>query len=156
MLIKSADDCDVEMTVDAATGSVILRGSRDEVHDMTKMIMQNINQARETEKKKFEHENARMISKTIQWNFELQGKKTPFDFKANLEIEKAYSNGDKTVKVSSRGVDFVIDIYNNSGYQQPQNQQITVTRKLKEAEGKTEMNIITTFELRLLNTYTPQ
>lgn len=156
MLIKSADDCDVEMTVDAATGSVILRGSRDEVHDMTKMIMQNINQARETEKKKFEHENARMISKTIQWNFELQGKKTPFDFKANLEIEKAYSNGDKTVKVSSRGVDFVIDIYNNSGYQQPQNQQITVTRKLKEAEGKTEMNIITTFELRLLYTYTPQ
>ncbi|CAH3019591.1 unnamed protein product, partial [Porites evermanni] len=135
MLIKRADDCDVEMTVDAATGSVILRGSKDEVHDMTKKIMQNINQARETEKKKFEHENARMISKTIQWNFELQGKKTPFDFKANLVIEKAYSNGDKTVKVSSQGVDFVIDMYNNSGYQQPQNQQITVTRKLKEAEG---------------------
>lgn len=135
-LLRKAESHDVEMTVDAARGCIALRGGRDDVHAMTKKIHEEISQTREQEKSRQEDENAEMVSKTVEWTYKLHGKKISFDSKTTLQIEMAHSRGDSSIEVSSLGENFIIEFRAKTGYRQSQNEPVTVTRKLKEAEGK--------------------
>lgn len=135
-LLRKAESHDVEMTVDPARGCIGLRGDIDDVRVMTKKIHEEISQTREQEQSRQEDENAEMVSKTVEWTYKLDGKKISFDSKTILKIEMAHSRGDPSIEVSSLGESFIIDVRAKTGYRQPQNEPIAVTRKLKEAEGK--------------------
>ena len=138
MLLTEAEDVGVEMTVDAAVGCVTLLGYKEDVFSISKRVNEELSEVRRREEEEQEKENATLISKTIEWTYELNGEKRPFDLKANFKIEKAYGTLDEEVKVNSSGETFVIDLRSENfiGYRQPQNEEIPVQRKRKGADGE--------------------
>ena len=138
ILLTEAGDVGVEMTVDAVVGCVTLLGYKEDVFRISKRVNEEVSEVRKREKEEQEEENATLISKTIEWTYELNGEKIPFDLKANFKIEKAYGTLNEKVEVTSSGETFVIDLRSETfiGYRQPQNEEIAVQRKRKGADGK--------------------
>ena len=130
-LRRKAEERDVKLVVEADVDRIFVRGEPSEVSGMVGEIWKEIS---ERTKKKQEEEQAQLVSKNIEWSYEIHGNKMAFGPKANAKIEMAHSKEDHTVQVSLRGDQFVIDLKTNTGRGQQSGEQITLTRKVKGAE----------------------
>ena len=131
ILRKKAKDRDVQLEVEDDVDRIVVRGGPTEVSGMVGEIWKEIS---ERTKKKQEEEQAKLVSKNVEWTYEIQGTKMVFAPKANAKIELAHSKDEHTVQVSLRGDMFVIDLKRNSGSGQTSGEQITLTRKVKGAD----------------------
>ena len=131
ILRKKAKDRDVKLEIEDDVDRIVVRGGPAEVSGIVGEIWKEIN---ERTKKKQEEEQAKLVSKNIEWSYEIQGIQMAFAPKANAKIELAHSKDEHTVQVSLRGDKFVIDLNKNSGRGQMSAEQITLTRKVKGAD----------------------
>ena len=131
ILRKKAEDRDVQLEVEDDVDRIVVRGGPTEVSGMVGETWKEIS---ERTKKKQEEEQAKLVSKNVEWTYEIQGTKMVFAPKANAKIELAHSKDEHTVQVSLRGDMFVIDLKRNSGSGQTSGEQITLTRKVKGAD----------------------
>ena len=131
ILRKKAKDCDVKLEIEGDADRIVVCGGPTEVAGMVGEIWKEIN---ERMKKKQEEEQAKLLSKNVEWSYEIQGIKIEFAPKANAKIELAHSRDEHTVQVSLRAEKFVIDLKGNSGRGQTSGEQITLTRKVKGAD----------------------
>ncbi|XP_022804127.1 poly [ADP-ribose] polymerase 14-like [Stylophora pistillata] len=130
-LRKKAKDRDVELKIEDDVDRIVVRGEPTEVSGMVGEIWKEIN---ERTKKKQEEEQAKLVSKNIEWSYEIHGAKMAFAPKANGKIELAHSKDEPTVQVSLRRDKFIIDLKRNSGRGQTSGEQITLSRKVKGAD----------------------
>ena len=138
ILRRKAEDRDVKLVVEVDVDRIVVRGEPKEVSGMVGEIWKEIN---ERTKKKQEEEQAQVLSKNIEWSYEMRGVKMVFGSKANAKIEMAHSKGGHTIQVSLRGDQFVIDLKTTTGRGQQSGEQITLTRKVKGAEEGKELLI---------------
>ena len=131
ILRKKAKDRDVKIEIEDDVDRIVVRGGPTEVSGIVGEIWKEIN---ERTKKKQEEEQAKLVSKNIEWSYEIQGIQMAFAPKANARIELAHSKDEHTVQVSLRGDKFVIDLKINSGRGQTSGEQITLKRKVKGAD----------------------
>ena len=131
ILRKKAKDRDVKLEIEDDVDRIVVRGGPTEVSGMVGEIWKEIN---EGTKKKQEEEQAKLLSKNVEWSYEIRGTKVVFASKENAKIELAHSKDDHTVQVSLRGDKFVIDLKRNSGLGQTSGEQITLIRKVKGAD----------------------
>ena len=131
ILRKKAKDRDVKLEIEDDVDRIVVRGGPNEVSGIVGEIWKEINERR---KKKQEEEQAELVSKNVEWSYEIGGTKVAFAPKANGKIELAHSKGKQTVQVSLRGDKFVIDLKINSGRGKMSGEQITLTRKVKGAD----------------------
>ena len=130
-LKRKAEDLDVQLEVEAHVDRISLRGQPTEVFAMVGEIWKEIN---ERTKKKQAEEQAQLVSRNIEWSYEIHGGKIVFGRKANAKIEMACSKDEPRVQVSLRGQQFVIDLKTKTGRGTRTGDQITLTRKVKGAE----------------------
>ena len=131
ILRKKAKNRDVKLEIEDDVDRFVVRGGPTEVSGIVGEIWKEIN---ERTKKKQEEEQAKLVSKNVEWSYEIRGIKMVFAPKANAKIELAHSKDENTVQVSLRGEKFVIDLKRNSGRGQTSGDQITLTRKVKGAD----------------------
>ena len=131
ILRRKAKDCDVKLEIEGDADRIVVCGGPTEVAGIVGEIWKEIN---ERMKKKQEKEQAKLLSKNVEWSYEIQGIKIEFAPKANAKIELAHSRDEHTVQVSLRAEKFVIDLKGNSGRGQTSGEQITLTRKVKGAD----------------------
>ena len=131
ILRKKAKDRDVKLEIEDDVDRIVVRGGPTEVSGIVGEIWKEIS---ERTKKKQEEEQAKLVSKNVEWSYEIRGTKVVFASKENAKIELAHSKDDNTVQVSLRGDKFVIDLKRNSGRGQTSGEQITLTRKVKGAD----------------------
>jgi len=130
-LKRKAEDRDVKLKVEADVDRISLRGQPNEVSGLVGEIWKEIN---ERTKKIQEEEQAQLVSRNIEWSYEIRGTNMAFGRKANAKIEMASSKNEPRVQVSLRGEQFVIDLKAKTGRGQRTGEQITLTRKVKGAE----------------------
>ena len=131
ILRKKAKNRDVKLEIEDDVNRFVVRGGPTEVSRIVGEIWKEIN---ERTKKKKDEEQVKLVSKNIEWSYEIRGIKMAFAPKANTKIELAHSKDENTVQVSLRGEKFVIDLKRNSGRGQTSGDQITLTRKVKGAD----------------------
>ena len=131
ILRKKAKDRDVKLEIEDDVDRIVVRGGPTEVSGIVGEIWKEIS---ERTKKKQEEEQAKLVSKNVEWSYEIRGTKMVFAPKANAKIELAHSKDEHTVQVSLRGDKFVIDLKRNSGLGQTSGEQITLIRKVKGAD----------------------
>ena len=131
ILRKKAKNRDVKLEIEDDVDRFVVRGGPTEVSRIVGEIWKEIN---ERTKKKKDEEQVKLVSKNIEWSYEIRGIKMAFAPKANTKIELAHSKDENTVQVSLRGEKFVIDLKRNSGRGQTSGDQITLTRKVKGAD----------------------
>ena len=131
ILRKKAKDRDVKLEIEDDVDRIVVRGGPTEVYGIVGEIWKEIS---ERTKKKQEEEQAKLVSKNVEWSYEIRGTKVVFAPKANAKIELAHSKDEHTVQVSLRGDKFVIDLKRNSGRGKTSGEQITLTRKVKGAD----------------------
>ncbi|XP_027041170.1 poly [ADP-ribose] polymerase 14-like isoform X2 [Pocillopora damicornis] len=131
ILKKKAKDRDVKLEIEDDVDRIVVRGGPTEVYEIVGEIWKEIS---ERTKKKQEEEQAKLVSKNVEWSYEIRGTKMVFAPKANAKIELAHSKDEHTVQVSLRGDKFVIDLKRNSGRGQTSGEQTTLTRKVKGAD----------------------
>ena len=132
LLLEEAHIRDIEMAFDAPRNRIDVRGDIVEMPKMVEKIYEEISKRTKQLEEEQEFENALMVSKTIEWAYELNGQKGKFDLKTNYKIEMADSKGDPTIKVPLQGDEFDIDLKAKTGYGQLLGVQLTVIRKLTE------------------------
>ena len=130
-LRTKAEDLDVKLVVEADVDRIIVRGQPTEVSGMVGEIWKEIN---EWTKKNQEEEQAQLVSKKIEWRYKIRGSKMVFGPIAKTKIEIAYSKDAPTVRVYLRGEQFILDLKAKTGRGLRTGEQITLTRKAKEAE----------------------
>ena len=130
-LRRKADHLDVKLEVETDVDRIVVRGQPTEVSSLVGEIWKEIS---ERIKKKQEEEQALLVSKNIEWSYEIHGSKMFFGPKANAKIEMAYSKDEPKVHVSLRADQFVIDLKAKTGRGQRSGEQITLGRKIKGAE----------------------
>ena len=130
-LRRKAEGRDVKLVVEADVDRIVVRGQPAEVSSMVGEIWKEIS---ERTKKNQEEEQAQLVSRNIEWSYEIHGSKMVFGRKANAKIEMACSKDEPRVQVSLRGDQFVIDLKAKTGSGQRSGEQITLTRKVKGAE----------------------
>ena len=130
-LRRKAEDRDVKLVVEADVDRIVVRGQPTEVSSIVGEIWKEIS---ERTKKNQEEEQAQLVSRNIEWSYEIRGNKMVFGRKANAKIEMACSKDKPKVQVSLRGDQFVIDLKANTGHGQRTGELITLTRKVKGAE----------------------
>ena len=131
ILRKKAKNRDVKLEIEDDVDRFVVRGGPTEVSGIVGEIWKEIN---ERTKKKKDEEQVKLVSKNIEWSYEIRGIKMAFAPKANAKIELAHSKDENTVQVSLPGEKFVIDLKRNSGRGQTSGDQITLTRKVKGAD----------------------
>ena len=131
ILRKKAKDRDVKLEIEDDVDRIVVRGGPTEVYGIVGEIWKEISKRT---KKKQEEEQAKLVSKNVEWSYEIRGTKVVFAPKANAKIELAHSKDEHTVQVSLRGDEFVIDLKINSGRGKTSGEQITLTRKVKGAD----------------------
>ena len=131
ILRKKAKDRDVKLEIEDDVDRIVVRGGPTEVYEIVGEIWKEIS---ERTKKKQEEEQAKLVSKNVEWSYEIRGTKMVFAPKANAKIELAHSKDEHTVQVSLRGDKFVIDLKRNSGRGQTSGEQTTLIRKVKGAD----------------------
>ena len=130
-LRRKAEDCDVKLDVEADVDRIVVRGQPTDVSAMVGEIWKEIN---ERTKKNQEEEQALLVSRNIEWCYKIRGNEIVFDPRAKAKIEIAYCKHAPTVKVSLSGEQFILDLKAKSGRGQRTGEQITLKRKVKEAE----------------------
>lgn len=151
-LRRKAEDRDVKLNVEADVDRIIVRGQPSEVSSMVGEIWKEIN---ERSKKKQEEEQALLVSKNIEWSYEIHGAKMVFGPKANAKIEMAHSKDEPRVQVSLRADQFVIDLKAKTGLGQRSGEHITLGRKVKGAE-EGESQYITVNKIDLCGIISPK
>ena len=129
ILRKKAKDCDVKLEIE--DHRIVVLGGPTEVAGIVGDIWKQINKRT---KKKQEEEQAKLVSKNVEWSYEIRGTEVAFAPKANTKIELAHSKDESSVQVSLRGDKFVIDLKGNSGRGQTSGERITLKRKVKGAD----------------------
>ena len=130
-LKKKAIDRDVRLEIEAAVDRIVVRGDPTEVTGMVGEIWQELN---ERNKKIQEEQQALLVSKNVEWHYEIQGAKMAFGPKTNAKIEMAYIKEQTTVQISLRLDEFVIDLRAKTGRGRRSRETITLSRKVKGAE----------------------
>ena len=130
-LRSKAEDYDVKLEVEDVVNHIAVRGQPTEVSSMVEEIWREIS---ERTKKIQEEEQALLVSKKIEWSYEIHGNKMFFGPKANMKIEMAYSKDEPRVQVSLRADQFLIDLKTKTGQGQKNGEQITLSRKITGAE----------------------
>ena len=131
VLRKRAKDRDVKLEIKDGVDRIVVRGGPTDVSGMVGEIWKEIN---ERMKKKQEEEQAKLVSKNVEWSYKIRGKKMPFAPEANAKIELARSKAEHTVQVSLPGDKFDIDLKRNSGRGKTSGEHITLKRKVKGAD----------------------
>ena len=130
-LSRKAEEREVKLAVEADADRIVVRGQPTEVSSMVREIWKEISRRA---KKNQEEEQARLVSRNIEWSYEIHGSKMNFDRKANAKIEMACCKDEPTVQVSLRGEQFVIDLKAKTGRGQRTGEQITLKKKMKGVE----------------------
>ena len=130
-LRRKAKERDVKLDIEVDVDRIVVRGGPVEVPGMVGEIWQEIN---ERNKKIQEEEQAMMVSKSVEWSYERQGKKMVFSPKANGKLEMAHIKEQSTVQISLLGDKFDINLKNKTGRGQQNGETITIFRKVKGAE----------------------
>ena len=130
-LRKKAKERDVRLEIEVDVDRIVVKGGPVEVPGMVGEIWQEIN---ERNKKIQEEEQAMMVSKSVEWSYERQGKKMVFSPKANGKLEMAHIKEQLTVQISLLGDKFDINLKNKIGRGQQNGETITIFRKVKGAE----------------------
>ena len=130
-LRRKAEDCDVKLEVEADANCIVVQGQPTEVSGMIGEVWNEIS---ERTKKNQEEEQAQLVSRNIEWGYEIHGSKMVFGRKVNAKIEMACSKDVPRVQVSLRGEQFVIDLKTKTGRGQRTGQRIMLRRKVKGAE----------------------
>ena len=130
-LSRKAEERDVKLAVESDADRIVVRGQPTEVSSMVREIWKEISRRA---KKNQEEEQARLVSRNIEWSYEIHGIKMNFDRKVNAKIEMACCKDEPTVQVSLRGEQFVIDLKAKTGRGQQTGEQITLKKKMKGVE----------------------
>jgi len=130
-LRRKAEELDVKLEVEADVDRIVVQGQSAEVSGLVGEIWKEIN---ERTKKIQEEEQAQLVSRNIEWSYELHGSKMSFGRKANAKIEMASSKDEPRVQVFLRGEQFVIDLKAKTGRGQRTGEEITLKRKVKGTE----------------------
>ena len=130
-LRRKAKEHDVKLEIEVDVDRIVVKGGPVEVPGMVGEIWQEIN---ERNKKIQEEEQAMMVSKSVEWSYERQGKKMVFSPKANGKLEMAHIKEQPTVQMSLLGDKFDINLKNKTGRGQQNGETITLFRKVKGAE----------------------
>ena len=130
-LRRKAEELDVKLEVEADVDRIVVQGQPAEVSGLVGKIWKEIN---ERTKKIQEEEQAQLVSRNIEWSYEIHGSKMSFGRKANAKIEMASSKDEPRVQVFLRGKQFVIDLKAKTGRGQRTGKEITLKRKVKGTE----------------------
>ena len=137
-LKKKAIDRDVRLEIEAAVDRIVVRGDPTEVTGMVGEIWHELNERKNEIQ---EEQQALLVSKNIEWSYEIHGNKMAFDPKTNAKVEMAHTKEQSTVQISLLGDEFVIDLKAETGLGQRNYERITLSRKVKGAvEGKGIVN----------------
>ena len=130
-LRRKAKDRDVRLEIEADVDRIVVRGDPAEVTGMVGEIWHEINGRN---KKIQEEQQAMLVSKNIEWSYEIRGAQMVFGTKTNAKIEMAYSKEQATVQVSLLSDEFAIDLKAKTGRGRRTGETITLSRKVKGAE----------------------
>ena len=130
-LRKKAKDRDLNLKIEVDVDRIVVRGDPTEVTGMVGEIWHEIN---ERNKKIQEEQQALLVSKNIEWSYEIQGAKRVFGPKTNAKIEMAHSKEQATVQIRLRTDKFVIDLNAKTGRGRRNRETITLSRKIKGVE----------------------
>ena len=130
-LKKIAIERDVTLENDVAVDRIVVQGDPTEVTGMVGEIWHELN---ERNKKIEEKQRAQLVSKNVEWSYEIHGGKMAFVPRTNAKIEMAYIKEQTRVQISLRGDEFVIDLKAKTGRGRRSRETITLSRKVKGAE----------------------
>ncbi|PFX22916.1 Poly [ADP-ribose] polymerase 14 [Stylophora pistillata] len=136
LLMGEAQDLDIQMVFDATKNCIKVRGDASEVQILVPKIYEEIIQRREELQDEQEEENAKMISKIVQWSYETKdGMETQFDLRTNYNIELAHNKGKTSVTLPFKDDNFSIDLREMTAMGQQYGEAIILKRNRKDAEG---------------------
>ena len=130
-LRKKAKERDVRLEIEVDVDRIVVKGGLVEVPGMVGEIWEEINQRN---KKIQEEEQAMIVSKNVEWSYEIYGTKKVFSPKANGKLEMALVREQPQVQVSLPSDKFVIDVTAKTGCGQRNGEAITLFRKVKGAD----------------------
>ena len=130
-LRKKAKERDVRLEIEVDVDRIVVKGGPVEVPGMVGEIWEEINQRN---KKIQEEEQAMIVSKNVEWSYEIYGTKKVFSPKANGKLEMALVREQPQVQVSLPSDKFVIDLTAKTGCGQRNGEAITLFRKVKGAD----------------------
>ena len=130
-LRKKAKERDVRLEIEVDVDRIVVKGGPVEVPGMVGEIWEEINQRN---KKIQEEEQAMIVSKNVEWSYEIYGTKKVFSPKANGKLEMALVREQPQVQVSLPSDKFVIDVTAKTGCGQRNGEAITLFRKVKGAD----------------------
>ena len=130
-LRKKANDRDVRLDIEADIDRIVVRGEPIEVTGMVGEIWHEIN---ERNKEIKEEQQGLLISKNIEWSYEIQGAKVVFDLKTNAKLEMAHVESEAFVSVSLRADEFDINLKAKTGQGRQNGETITIHRKVKGSD----------------------
>lgn len=125
ILRKKANKLDVTIKFEGRIGRIVVRGDPD---DVTTMINDVWAEIQERSKKDKDSEQAKVISKTVRWQYELNGQTAFFTKGYNAAIEKAQVNKERTVTVKIQGEKLVLNLLHCTGRQPSTGRTVTITR----------------------------
>ena len=130
-LRKKAKERDVRLEIEVDVDRIVVKGGPVEVPGMVGEIWEEINQRN---KKIQEEEQSMIVSKNVEWSYEIYGTKKVFSPKANGKLEMALVREQPQVQVSLPSDKFVIDVTAKTGCGQRNGEAITLFRKVKGAD----------------------
>ena len=130
-LRRKAKERDVKLEIEVDVDRIVVKGGPVEVPGMVGEIWEEINQRN---KKIQEEEQAMIVSKNVEWSYEIYGTKKVFSPKANGKLEMALVREQPQVQVSLPSDKFVIDLTAKTGCGQRNGEAITLFRKVKGAD----------------------
>ena len=131
MLRRKAQQRDVRLEIEDDVDCIVVRGDPLEVLGMVGKIWHTIYWKN---KKIQEDEQAIMVSKNVQWSYEIHGKKKLFSPKTNGKLEMAYSKKQSTIRISLQADDFVMNLQAKTGHGMRNGETIKISRKARGAE----------------------
>ena len=126
-------DVHLEVEVEAKVNRVIVRGDPNDVSTLVGEIWTELNDRKDKERTK---EQVKLVSKNVQWHYEMHGTCMPFDKKTNVELEKAQSEDKRSVTVALQGEIYLINLTSKTGAGQKTGNQIKVNRKVLGASAE--------------------
>ena len=130
-LRRKAQQRDVSIEIEDDADCIVVRGDPLEVLGMVGKIWHTIYWKN---KKIQEDEQAIMVSKNVQWSYEIHGKKKLFSPKTNGKLEMAYSKKQSTIRISLQADDFVMNLQAKTGHGMRNGETIKLSRKARGAE----------------------
>jgi ABC-type molybdate transport system ATPase subunit len=124
-LTTKARKLDVTIKFEDRIQRIVVRGDPDDVSVIINDIWEEI---QERSKKENDSEQAKVLYKTIKWQYESHGISHFFNKSSNAVIEKAHANKDTRVTVEVEGENYIIIFAQSTGTGLSSGQTISVTR----------------------------